>query len=348
MSQQSKYVVLRGKRYSFLISKKAVGVTLALLIAVIAIMIVSTGIGSVYISPWQVIRSIFSIGDAANTMIVNTLRLPRIVVAVLVGASLAVSGALLQGVVRNPLASPDTIGITGGATLGAVTYFYFFSETITIHLLPVFAIIGACMVSLIIYLLAWKQGVTPLRLILIGIGFSAAMSSVTYMMMISGPIILANQSMTFMTGSVYGVSWSKSVLPLLPWVALLMPLVWTYSRHINVQELGEDVASSVGSRVQRQRFILLLFSIALAGAAAAFGGAIGFIGLMAPHIARKLVGPSFGALIPVSALIGALVLLIADLAGRTIFSPIDMPAGVFTACIGAPFFVYLLYRSRNR
>ncbi len=161
------------------------------------------------------------------------------------------------------------------------------------------------MVSLIIYLLAWKQGVTPLRLILIGIGFSAAMSSVTYMMMISGPIILANQSMTFMTGSVYGVSWSKSVLPLLPWVALLMPLVWTYSRHINVQELGEDVASSVGSRVQRQRFILLLFSIALAGAAAAFGGAIGFIGLMAPHIARKLVGPSFGALIPVSALIGA-------------------------------------------
>jgi iron complex transport system permease protein len=349
MSTQSRYMTVRGKTYSFLVSKKAVVVTIILLIAAIVIMILSTGIGSVYISPVQVIRSIFGFGEDSNEMIVRALRLPRIVVAVLVGAALAVSGALLQGVIRNPLASPDTVGITGGATLGAVSFFYFFSDKISIHLLPIFAVAGAFIASLIVYLLSWKQGgVTPLRLVLIGIGFSAAMSALSYMMMISGPIILANQSMTFMTGSVYGVSWAKSVIPLLPWVIVLLPLMFVYARHINIQEFGEDVARSVGSAVQRQRFLLLLFSVALAGAAVAFGGAIGFIGLMAPHIARKLVGPSFGALLPVSALMGAIVLLVADLIGRTIFSPLDIPAGVFTACIGAPFFVYLLYRTRNR
>ncbi|SFL84938.1 iron complex transport system permease protein [Paenibacillus sp. 1_12] len=348
MTTSSKYITVRGKAYSYLVSKKAILVSIALLIAVIVIFILSTGIGSVYISPIQVIRSIFGVGEDSNMMIVRSLRLPRIVIAVLVGASLAVAGALLQGVIRNPLASPDTIGITGGATLGAVSFFFFFSDKISIHLLPVFAVAGAFTSALIVYVLSWKQGVTPLRLVLIGIGFSAAMSALSYMMMISGPIILANQSMTFMTGSVYGVSWAKSVIPLLPWVVVLLPLMFVYSRHINIQEFGEDIARSVGSHVQRQRFLLLIFSVALAGAAVAFGGAIGFIGLMAPHIARKLVGPSFGALLPVSALMGAIVLLVADLIGRTIFSPLDIPAGVFTACIGAPFFVYLLYRTRNR
>lgn len=348
MKQSNEHLVIRGKLFSFLIHKKAVLVTMLLLLATLALMIVSTGIGSLYISPVNVIRAILGIGDGTNDMIVRILRLPRIMVAVMVGASLAVSGAILQGVVRNSLANPDTVGITGGASLGAVTFFFFFSDKVSIHLLPIFAVTGAFIASMIIYILAWKNGVTPLRLVLIGIGFSAAMSSLSYMMMISGPIILANQSMTFMTGSVYGVSWAKAVLPLLPWMLILLPLIFVYSRHINIQELGEDVARSVGSHVQRQRFLLLLFSVALAGAAVAFGGAIGFIGLMAPHIARKLVGPSFGALLPASALMGAIVLLLADLVGRSLFPPLDIPAGVFTACIGAPFFVYLLYRSRNQ
>jgi iron complex transport system permease protein len=167
-------------------------------------------------------------------------------------------------------------------------------------------------------------------------------------MLISGPIILANQSLTFMTGSVYGVSWEKAVQPLLPWIVVLLPTVFLLSRHINIQELGDDVARGVGSTVQRDRFILIMLAVALAGAAVAFGGAIGFIGLLAPHMARKLVGPSFGALLPVSAILGSIVLLLADLTGRTLFTPLDIPAGVFTATIGAPFFIFLLYRSRNR
>ncbi|MCZ8519660.1 MULTISPECIES: FecCD family ABC transporter permease [Paenibacillus] len=348
MNRPSRYMTLRGSAYSFLISRRAVLVTLLLLAALLAAVVLSTGIGSVYIPPGEVIRSILGSGADASETIVRSLRLPRIVIGILIGAALAVSGAILQGVVRNPLASPDTIGATGGATLGAVAFFFFLTERASIVWLPVAAIIGAFAAMALVYSLAWKGGVTPLRLVLIGIGFSAAMSSLSHMMMLTGPVVVATKALTFMTGSIYGVSWEKDVLILLPYVAVLLPLVLLYSRHINIQELGEDVALSVGSSVQRQRLLLLLFSVALAGAAGAFGGAITFIGLMAPHMARKLVGPSFGALLPVSALLGALILLGADLVGRTLFTPLDIPAGVFTAAIGAPFFIYLLYRSRNQ
>lgn len=248
-------------------------------------MILSTGIGSIYIKPAEVVRGIFGYGDGPNTMIVRTLRLPRVIVAVLIGASLGVAGAILQGIVRNPLTSPDTIGTTGGATLGAVSFFFFFSDKISIHWLPVSAIIGAFAATLIVYSLSWKNGITPLWLVLIGTGLTAAKSALSYLMLLSGPIILANQSLTFMTGSIYGVSWKKAVYSLLPWVVLLIPIIFLYARHITIQSLGEDIARSVGSNVQRQRFL---------------------------------------------------------------FKPLDIPAGVFTAAIGAPIFIYVLYRSRNR
>ncbi|MDD9271256.1 FecCD family ABC transporter permease [Paenibacillus sp. GCM10023248] len=348
MRKSGRHVTVRSKIFSYRISKKSVLVSLSLLIAVIVVMILSTGIGSIYIKPADVVRAVFGYGSDPSTMIVRSLRLPRVIVAVLIGASLGVAGAILQGIVRNPLTSPDTIGSTGGATLGAVSFFFFFSDKISIHWLPVAAILGAFTATLLVYALSWKNGITPLRLVLIGTGFTAAMSALSYLMMISGPIILANQSLTFMTGSIYGVSWQKAVYPLLPWVGILIPAIFLYARHITIQSLGEDIARNVGSSVQRQRFFLILLSVALSGAAVAFGGAINFIGLMAPHIARKLVGPSFGSLIPVSALTGSLLLLLADLAGRFLFKPLDIPAGVFTAAIGAPLFIYVLYRSRDR
>ncbi|MCY9660819.1 iron ABC transporter permease [Paenibacillus chondroitinus] len=348
MSHSNRHMTFRNKGFSYRVSKKSLLVSLVLLLAVIIVMILSTGIGSIYIKPVEVVRAVFGYGTDPSNMIVRSLRLPRVIVAVLIGASLGVAGSILQGIVRNPLTSPDTIGSTGGATLGAVSFFFFFSDKISIHWLPVAAILGAFIATLLVYFLSWKNGITPLRLVLIGTGFTAAMSALSYLMMISGPIILANQSLTFMTGSIYGVSWQKAVYPLLPWVSVLIPIIFLYARHITVQSLGEDIARNVGSSVQRQRFLLIILSVALSGAAVAFGGAINFIGLMAPHIARKLVGPSFGSLIPVSALTGSLLLLLADLAGRFVFKPLDIPAGVFTAAIGAPLFIYVLYRSRNR
>jgi iron complex transport system permease protein len=345
----SKYTLLRWNKLkiSFLIEKRTYWITFALLVLCTAIAIISTGIGSKFVTPLEVIQSITGKGSGVNEVIIMKLRLPRIIIAVLVGSSLAVAGAVLQGIIRNPLASPDVTGITEGASLGTVLFIFFLSERLSILWAPLAAIVGAFVVTFILYLLSWKNGASPLRMILIGTGLSAAFKSISYMFIISGSFILANKSMTFMTGSIYGSSWEKDVFTLLPWILILLPLTWLQARHVNVQALGDDVAVSAGANVQFHRLILLLLSVALAGAAVAIGGAIAFIGLMAPHMARKLVGPSFGGLLPVSALLGALILLVSDLAARTLFTPLDIPAGVFTAAIGAPFFLYMLYHNRN-
>lgn len=345
----SKYTPLRWNKskLSFLIEKRTLWIIAALLVLCTTVVVLSTGIGSKFVSPLEVIQTMAGKGNKVNEVIIMKLRLPRIMIAVLVGASLAVAGAVLQGIIRNPLASPDVTGITEGASLGTVLFIFFLSEHVSIQWAPLAAIVGAFAVTALLYLLSWKNGASPLRMILIGTGLSAAFKSISYMFIISGSFILANKSMTFMTGSIYGSSWEKDVSTLLPWVLILLPLTWIQARHVNIQALGDDVAASAGANVQRHRLILLLLSVALAGAAVAIGGAITFIGLMAPHMARKLVGSSFGGLLPVSALLGALILLIADLAARTIFTPLDIPAGVFTAAIGAPFFLYLLYRNRN-
>ncbi|OAB32472.1 iron ABC transporter permease [Paenibacillus macquariensis subsp. defensor] len=345
----SKYTPLRWNKtkLSFLIEKRTLWIIAALLVLCATLVVISTGIGSKYVSPLEVIQSIAGKGSSMNEVIIMKLRLPRILIAVLVGASLAVAGAVLQGIIRNPLASPDVTGITEGASLGTVLFVFFLSEKVSIQWAPLAAIGGAFVVTALLYLLSWKNGASPLRMILIGTGLSAAFKSISYMFIISGSFILANKSMIFMTGSIYGSSWEKDVSTLLPWVLILLPLTWIQSRHVNVQALGDDVAASAGANVQLHRLILLLLSVALAGAAVAIGGAITFIGLMAPHIARKLVGSSFGGLLPVSALLGALILLISDLIARTLFAPLDIPAGVFTAAIGVPFFLYLLYRNQN-
>ncbi len=346
----NKYKTIRsgGNRYSFLVDKKSLWVIGGLSVLCLVFMIIGTGLGSEYVSPSSVVKALFGMADPTDQIIVEKLRLPRIVIAVLIGASLAVAGAVLQGLIRNPLASPDVAGITDGASFGAVLFIFVFMDTVSVHWMPLAAVLGAFSVTALLYLLAWKNGVSPLRLVLIGIGISAAVKSVSYVLIISGPLQLADRSLTFMTGSIYGVSWDKDVFMLLPWAGVLLPLTWLQARKINIQVLGDDIAGSAGARVQKDRLLLLVLAVSLAGSAVAVGGAISFIGLMAPHIARKLTGPSFGTLLPVSALTGAIILLLADLVARTAFLPRDIPAGVFTAAIGAPFFMYLLYRSRNR
>ncbi|WP_339318355.1 iron ABC transporter permease [Paenibacillus sp. FSL R10-2734] len=344
-----KWMTLRGRNHSFQISRRTLIMILLLLAANVVTMIICVGLGSTFISPIAVIRTLFGMGDPSDAMIIFSLRMPRVVVAVMVGAALAISGALLQGIVRNPLTSPDIIGISGGASLGTVIFILYFSH-VSIRFMPISSIAGAFGAALLIYLFAYRRGITPLRLVLIGIGMSTAITAVTYMLILSSsftPTAVAVKAFTFMTGSIYGVSWDRDVLTMLPWMVILIPAALIYARHLNVQELGDEVATSVGSSVQVKRTILLLISVALAGVAVAIGGAINFIGLMAPHIARKLVGPAYGGVIPVSALIGSLVLLLSDLVARIAFIPLDIPAGVFTAAIGAPFFIYLLYRHRS-
>jgi len=345
----SRLITIRSKSgfFSFLVQKRAVIVLIVLFILAIALSLFSIALGNNGLSFADVWMTLIGQGTEGNALVIGTLRLPRVIVAVLVGAALSVSGAILQGLIRNPLASPDMIGITNGAALAAVTFITYFAGTVSIEWLPAAAFVGAGLISIVIYLLAWSKGVTSTRLVLIGIGISATASSLTMLMIILSPMNSASQAFTWLTGSIYGASWDN-VYALLPWVIIFLPVALIYARNVNVQELGDEMAQGLGASVQLHRGLLLLICVALAGSAVAIAGAIGFIGLIAPHIARKLVGPSFDALLPVSALIGSLMLMGADMVARTAFQPMDIPAGVFTAGVGAPFFIYLLYRNRNK
>ncbi|MCG1021701.1 FecCD family ABC transporter permease [Sutcliffiella horikoshii] len=336
---------------SFFIDKKAILTIVSLALAVIALFILSTGMGDMKISPWNVIKVFFGQGDSMETLVVQSFRLPRIIIALLVGISLAVAGAILQGIIRNPLASPDIIGLTGGASTAVVLFLALFSDsnnslTVSIQWLPLSAFVGATAIAIIVYSLAWKNGLSPIRLVLIGIGISTLMQALTTLFMLLGPIYRASQANIWITGTVYGSNWSH-VKILLPWTVLLVIVSIMAVRQLNIQELGDEVATGVGGAVNKHRMGLLFLSTALTGGAVAFAGGIGFVGLMAPHIARRLVGSSFGVLIPTSAFIGAFLVMLADLIGRTLFSPLEIPAGVFTASIGAPYFIYLLYKTRN-
>ncbi|MBW7458759.1 FecCD family ABC transporter permease [Paenibacillus sepulcri] len=320
----------------------AILAALSLLAAVLSLVCLS--IGGVHVPIKEVFFSLIGSNAESSDLIVMQLRLPRIVAALLIGAALAVSGALLQGVIRNPLASPDLLGVTGGASVAVVAFMTLFTGY-SIHLVPVIAIAGAYITVAINYGLAWKRGVSPFRLVLIGIGISTAMSAMTMFLLISGPAYLAAQVLNWMTGSIYGTNWSY-VEALWPWIAVFIPLSLLFAKELNIQALGEEAAVGLGSRLQLSRMLLLFYSVALAGAAVGVAGTISFIGLLAPHIARRLAGSSYTIVIPVSALLGAIILLLADLAGRMLFQPLDIPAGVFTAGVGAPFFMYLLFKRK--
>ncbi|MBM7704560.1 FecCD family ABC transporter permease [Metabacillus iocasae] len=346
-----KHKAIRVGRISFLINISATIIMSTLLVLLLGLFLLSAGMGELFIGPLNIIQIIFGQGSEFEQLIVTSFRLPRIIIAILAGICLAVAGAILQGLVRNPLASPDLIGLTGGASVAVVLFLTLFSDenhslTVSIHWLPLSAFIGASVVALLLYVLAWKGGVSPITLILVGIGLTALTKSLTTLFMIMGPIYQASQANIWITGSVYGSNW-KNVYTLLPVTCLLVVISFIMVRHVNIQELGEDMAKNVGHHVQKSRLSLLLISTALTGSAVAFAGGISFVGLLAPHIARRLVGSSFGSLLPVSALIGAILVLVADLIGRTMFLPIEVPAGVFTAAIGAPYFIYLLYKQRN-
>lgn len=320
----------------------------ALAIITLAIMILSVGYGEYPISPLNVIKTILRTPtDSADyDFVIYILRLPRVVVAVLVGMGLAIAGTILQGLTRNSLAAPEIIGIEAGAGLAAVTLIVLF-PAVPVFFLPLAAFTGAFISALIVYSLAWKNSSSPIRLILVGVGVGAIASAFTSLMITFGNIYDVGQALVWLAGSVYGRTW-EHVQALLPWLVVFIPLSLFSGRELNTLNLGDDVARGLGSAVEWQRGLLLLTSVALAGASVATAGTIGFVGLMAPHLSRQLVGTSHEGLMPTAALVGGLIVAVADLLGRSLFAPIELPCGVITAAVGAPYFLYLLYRNRNR
>jgi iron complex transport system permease protein len=348
-SVKGKKATLRTERptVSFRIDLRAVVVALTIGLVALAGMVASIGYGEYPIAPLDVFRTVLGVqmADGNYDFIVNTLRLPRTLAAFLVGGALGISGAILQGLTRNPLAAPDIVGVNAGAGLAAVTLIVVLPST-PVALIPPVAFVGAFIVAALLYVLAWRGNSSPIRLILIGIGLGAIATALTTVMIVSGDIFQVSKALIWLTGSVYGRSWEE-IWPLLPWLVIFVPLAFLHSRHLNALNLGDEVAEGLGTRVELERGVLLLTSVALAASAVATAGTIAFVGLMAPHIARQMVGPSHGGLLPTAAMAGGALVVLADLAGRALFSPVEIPCGIVTAAIGAPFFLYLLYRSRN-
>lgn len=342
------YVPLRiGKKFgSFQLHKKALVFSLLALVLTVAVAVVSLGMGEMNIRPLDVVKALLGIGAEQDALIVQQFRMPRVIIAMLVGAALAASGAIMQGIVRNPLAAPDILGVSSGASVAAVGFLILF-ESASIHWLPPVAFLGATLTTFLLYALAWKKGVTPMRLVLIGVGIKIAANAVVTMLIMFSPFLLQNKALLWLTGSIYGVDWND-VWMTLPWTVILILAAAFLTRRVNIQQLGDDIATSLGSYLQRDRFLLLMICAALTGTAVSVGGDISFVALLAPHIAKQLIGPSFGGALPLSAFIGSLIVLTADLIARVAFSPIDIPVGVFTSAVGAPFFIYLLYKNRNR
>jgi iron complex transport system permease protein len=342
------WITVRTKKpsLSFLLSKRVLFVLLVLGALNLVVVITSIGVGEYPILPLDVMKTLVGAGNSDYDFVVNILRLPRALVAFLVGMGLAVSGTILQGLTRNSLASPGVLGLNAGASLAAVTFIVLLPQ-LPLFLLPFAAFGGAFLAALFTYFLAWKQGSSPVRLILVGVGVAAVAHALITVIMTYGKIQLVSQASIWMTGSVYGRSW-EHFWPLLPWIAILIPITVLLSRHLNVLQMGDDVARGIGSRVEWQRGVLLFISVALAGSSVAAAGTVNFVGLMAPHMVRRLTGSSHGALVPAAALMGGLLVVLADLLGRTILAPIEVPCGIITALVGAPYMIYLLYRERNK
>lgn len=343
----NRYSTLRLGRagLSFLVDQKALFTILTLAAASVSVALLSLTVGEYPLSLRQVISALLGLGEGRQRLIVVQFRLPRILIGWIVGAALGVSGALLQGIVRNPLASPDILGITGGASVAAVTTLVLIPGVSSAILAPV-AFIGAGVTALMMYLLAYKRGFSPLRLVLVGVGIGGAARSLTTLLIVISPMYQASRALLWLTGSVYGASW-REVTVIAPWVVFLLPAAFLLGRGVDAMQLGQDVHASLGGSVNRDAAVVTAVSVALAGTSVSVAGGIGFVGLMAPHMARLLVGPLLQRLLPAAALLGAILVTSADFVGRTGFGTLDLPAGIFTAALGAPFFILLLYRSRQ-
>lgn len=299
-------------------------------------------VGAASLSASQVMEHLIAFSN--DDFVIQQYRLPRMLLAISVGAGLGLSGVLVQGVIRNPLASPDLMGISAGAGLAATASLVWFPNA-PVSLLPIFAMCGGVFAAGLIAFLAWWSKPTPAKLALIGIAVSAFLASCIDFLLVTNPIEI-NTAMVWLTGSLWGRNWEQ--VPFI-WgtLALLLPMALWLAWRLDVLGLGQESATTVGIKPKQIQILALLAAVLLASVSVSVAGTISFVGLLAPHLARLLFGHNHKLLIPASALLGAILVTCADALARGLNPPIELPAGVLTSVIGAPYFIFLLYRYRG-
>ncbi|MEU8625298.1 iron chelate uptake ABC transporter family permease subunit [Streptomyces sp. NPDC048669] len=337
------YSVIRiGARGRFLLHRRA-AVAATVLVAVLAVVCVAyLCVGESFVAPGEVLKVVLG-RPSADELVVGTLRLPRMVVGLLVGLAFGVAGALIQTVARNPLASPDIIGISQGAsalTVGAMTF-----GVTSYTVLPYLSVIGGVAAAALVYLFAWRGGLHATRFVLIGIGFAIALRSVTTLFLTKGDYLVAQQAQIWMTGSLNGRGYDEAAPIGLTLLVLLPAMLWA-ARAQRTVTMDDDTATALGVRLGRVRLGLVALGVILASVATGTAGPVDFVALLAPQIARRMTRT---AQIPLlcSALLGAVIVVFADLLARRLFSPTELPVGVLTAAVGAPYLIWLIIRGHG-
>ncbi|PZF66744.1 iron ABC transporter permease [Curtobacterium sp. MCPF17_047] len=310
--------------------------------ALVVLVLVGLGVGDIPLSPAQVLGALVGHGDTISDFVLGQLRGPRVLAAVLVGASLGAAGAIVQSVVRNPIASPDIIGITAGASASGLVAIVLFGASGV--LLFGVVLVGAVAVAVLIAALAWRRGITGNRVVLVGVGVGAMALSVTGWLLTSGSVQQAGTALLWLSGSLNAVD-RTVVDALLVGFLVLMALALLQSPRLAVLTLGDDVAASLGLRPDRAKVLLLLTAVLLTAGAVATAGPVSFVALMAAPIARRLVGGGRIALGPAAA-VGAVVTLGSDLVAQFALPGVTLPVGVVTGLVGAPYLLWLLARGR--
>ena len=319
---------------------RAIGFYLSALCTVALLFVLSIRYGTYTLSFDEISQAFHP--DDKNYFTLMEYRLPRALLAIIIGGALAISGVLVQSVVRNPLASPDILGINNAAGLVAVTVLIFLPN-LAFYWLPIFAFIGGVLSFILLWMICGFN-FRPIKMAIIGVALSALWAAISHYLMLTNPVEI-NTAMLWLTGSLWGRSWAY-VDVVLPWLLVLLPLPFIFCRDLDTLGLGENKAATLGVSVNKTQILVLVLAVALSTTAVAICGPIAFLGLVAPHLARKLVGGRHRTLLPAAMLIGTLLLQISDILARVIDPPTELPAGILTAIIGAPYFFYLFMRTK--
>ncbi|MEG1254387.1 iron ABC transporter permease [Clostridium sp.] len=326
------------------------------LIILLALLLISFGVslcwGTYKVSALEVINTILGNGTKLQNTAILSIRLPRLLVGTFVAIALSTAGCILQTITKNDLADTGIIGINAGAAVAAVLFITYqttnyYSELgqLSIFVLPLMAIVGAGVASFIIYMLSSRNGIRPKRLLLIGIGLNAGLNAFISFFTFRGGVGDYNRVLVWTSGSLWGSGWSYAKV-IIPIVTLMFIVVLLNHKKLDVLNLSDELALSLGLNIERERKKFLSFAVILAGTATAFAGNIGFLGLISPHIAKKLVGPYHKNFVVISAVISVIIILLADAVSRNLFSPIEIPVGITVSIFGVPYFIYLMMKEK--
>ncbi|MBW3578134.1 MAG: iron chelate uptake ABC transporter family permease subunit [Actinobacteria bacterium] len=334
---------LRVGPWSGRVAPRTAALVAAASAAVVALGLWAVLLGDFPLSVVDVLAAAVGGGEGREAFIVRTLRLPRVLAAIGVGFALATSGAIFQGLVRNPLVAPDIIGVMAGATLAAVVSIVVLRSP---AIVPVAALTGALAATVAVYGLTWRKGISGNRLVVVGIGVNALLIALTTLVIVRFPVEFVTTAIVWMTGTLYASAW-RDVAWLAASLVVLLPAALALLPQLRIVQLGDDVAAALGAHTEASRAALLGTGATLAAAAVAVSGPVAFVALMTPHIARMLAGPLTGGVLLLAGLIGAALVVASDIVGQHAFSPISLPVGIVTAVVGAPYFMFLLVRANR-